>query len=123
MSAEEALQTIVRTIVRGAITEARSLGLLSTAEGEPKLPNDAANGPLPDISPTNRVAYAEYVLQQAKGPLHVSNIKDRMYALGYKHRTPPKDKDQLESSLNSLASPSQYPERFKRTAPRTLTLA
>jgi hypothetical protein len=122
MSTEEALQTIIRAITHEVITEARSLGLISTAESEQVISNDAAPG-LPDISPSNRVAYAEYVLQQAGRPLHVSTMKDLMYALGYKHRTPPKDKDQLEASLNSLASPSQYPERFKRVAPRTLTLA
>jgi hypothetical protein len=49
-------------------------------------------------------------------------MAQRMYASGFKHRWPPKHKDQLERSLNSLASPSQHPDKFERVAPRTLKL-
>jgi hypothetical protein len=120
MMTEQAVQTLVRTITREIIAEARALGVIEP----PATPKDAdmADNALPDISPTSRVGYAEYVLKQEGGPLHVKVLGERMYALGYKHKYQPQDKDQLEASLNSLASPSQYPERFKRVAPRTLTL-
>jgi len=121
MTTEQAVQTLVRTITREIIAEARALGLIeppATAEGA----DEAEKALLPDISPTSRVGYAEYVLKQQGGPLHVKVLGERMYALGYKHKYQPQDKDQLEASLNSLASPSQYPEKFKRVAPRTLAL-
>lgn len=120
MTTEQAVQTLVRTITREIIAEARGLGLIeppATVEGA-----DKASAPLPDISPTSRIGYAEYVLKQEGGPLHVKVLGERMYALGYKHKYQPQDEDQLEASLNSLASPSQYPEKFKRVAPRTLAL-
>jgi hypothetical protein len=46
-----------------------------------------------------------------------------MYEQGFQHRRPPKYRDQLVRSVNSLASPSQYPQIFKRVGPRTLELA
>jgi hypothetical protein len=121
MTTDQAVQTLVRAITREVITEARALGLIE-ASATPEGSEQVGNGPLPNISPTSRVAYAEYVLKQEGGPLHVSVMRERMYALGYKHKYQPQNKDQLEASLNSLASPTQYPEKFKRVAPRTLAL-
>jgi hypothetical protein len=78
---------------------------------------------LKGISPYDRVRFAEYVLEEAGGgPLHVRVIAERMYRLGYKHRSQPKNPEQILSSLNSLASPSQHPERFKRSGSRSLEL-
>jgi hypothetical protein len=57
------------------------------------------------------------------GPLHASVIAERMYQQGFRHRRPPKYRDQLVRSVNSLASPSQHPDIFKRVGPRTLELA
>lgn len=78
---------------------------------------------LKDVSPYDRVRFAEHVLEEAGGgPLHVRAIAERMYRLGYRHRSQPKNPEQILSSLNSLASPSQHPERFKRSGPRSLEL-
>jgi hypothetical protein len=77
---------------------------------------------LEGVLPYDRVRFAEYVLEEAGGPLHVRVIAERMYQFGYKHRRQPKNPEQLLSSLNSLASPSQHPERFKRRGPRILEL-
>lgn len=126
---DERLGAVVRAMVRqevAAILEAQVVGLRnvameaddpSAADGEPE------GGLPPDISPYDRCACAEYVLREAGGgPLRVRVIAERMYSLGYKHRRVPKDKHQLESSLNSLASPSQHPDRFERVGPRMLRL-
>jgi hypothetical protein len=89
----------------------------STPEAEPT--PEALEG----ISPYDRVRFAEYVLEEAGGgPLHVRAIAERMYRLGYKHKSQPKNPEQILSSLNSLASPSQHPERFKRSGSRSLEL-
>jgi hypothetical protein len=78
---------------------------------------------LPGVSPYALVPYAEHVLREAGGgPLHVSELADRMYAAGFRHRRTLKHRDQLPRSLNSLASPSQHPDRFERAGPRTLKL-
>ena len=49
-------------------------------------------------------------------------IASRVYALGFEHKWAPKYPDQLERSINSLASPSQHPDKFERVAPRVLKL-
>jgi hypothetical protein len=85
--------------------------------------SQAAVHALKGVSPYDRVRFAEYVLEEeGGGPLHVRVIAERMYRLGYKHRSQPKNPEQILSSLNSLASPSQHPERFKRSGSRSLEL-
>jgi hypothetical protein len=127
--ADDALTAAVRRIVREELAiffEPRIAELRgeqqpgaggSTPEAEPT--PEALEG----ISPYDRVRFAEYVLEEAGGgPLHVRAIAERMYRLGYKHRSQPKNPEQILSSLNSLASPSQHPERFKRSGSRSLEL-
>jgi len=78
---------------------------------------------LKGVSPNDMLRFAEYVLEEADGgPLHVRVIARRMFRLGFQHRRQPKNPEQILSSLNSLASPSQHPERFKRSGPRMLEL-
>jgi hypothetical protein len=74
------------------------------------------------MDPFSLVPFAEHVLREEGGPLHVRELAERVYAAGFQHQTPPKYPDQLERSLNSLASPSQHPEKFERVKPRTLRL-
>jgi hypothetical protein len=102
---------------------ASELRAAANAIGDP-LPDDVgiSEGLPGGISPYDRVALAKYVLEQAGEPLPVAGIAARMYALGYKHRRQPKNPKQIESSLNSLASPSQHPEIFMRVGPRKLGL-
>src|SRR4051812_23002899 len=76
----------------------------------------------PGVDPYALVPSAERILREEGGPLHVRVLAERMYRLGFRHRRPPKYRDQLERSLNSLASPSQHPEIFERVGPRTLRL-
>jgi hypothetical protein len=79
--------------------------------------------PPPGVDPFALAPFAEHVLRAAGGgPLHVSVIAERMYEQGFRHRRPPKYRDQLVRSVNSLASPSQHPDVFKRVGPRTLEL-
>jgi 2-polyprenyl-6-methoxyphenol hydroxylase-like FAD-dependent oxidoreductase len=66
--------------------------------------------------------FAEQVLREAGQPLHVRELAGRMVRQGFRHRRRPKYSDQLERSLNSLASPSQHPEIFVRAGARTLGL-
>lgn len=69
------------------------------------------------------VPFVEHVLREAGGgPLHARVIAERVYSLGFQHRWPPKYPDQLVRTINSLASPSQHPDKFERLAPRTLKL-
>jgi hypothetical protein len=127
--ADDSLTAAVRRIVREElavffepkIAELRSGPQAGTAASTPKTePTPTA---LKGVSPYDRVRFAQYVLEEAGGgPLHVRAIAERMYQLGYKHRRQPKNPEQLLSSLNSLASPSQHPERFKRRGPRILGL-
>jgi len=130
MVMDERLGAVVRAMVRqevAAILESQAVGLRNV-DMDTEDPSHAAEpteerSPPPGISPYDRGAFAEHVLREAGGgPLHVRVIAERMYSLGYKHRRIPKDKHQLESSLNSLASPSQYPDRFERVGPRMLKL-
>jgi HB1, ASXL, restriction endonuclease HTH domain len=127
--ADDSLAAAVRRIVREELAvffEQR----VAELRGEPR---PGAGGSMPEaeptpealegISPYDRVRFAEYVLKEAGGgPLHVRAIAERMYRLGYKHRSQPKNPEQILSSLNSLASPSQHPERFKRGGSRSLEL-
>jgi hypothetical protein len=127
--ADDLLTTAVRRIVReelAAFFEPMVVALRSdtkmetggsTPEVEPTPPA------LEGVSPYDRVRFAEYALEEAGGgPLHVRVIAERMRRLGYQHRRQPKNPEQILSSLNSLASPSQHPERFKRSGPRSLEL-
>jgi hypothetical protein len=109
---------IARAIIREEVTAA-----LAAHEGGSRRKETAPGAAFPpEVDRKDRVQCAEYVLREAGRPLHVRELAKRMYALGFEHRWPPKHADQLERSLNSLASPSQLPERFERVAPRTLRL-
>jgi hypothetical protein len=126
---DERLGAVVRAMVRqevAAILEAQVVGLrnvVTEAEDPSAADGEPIGSQAPGVSPYDRGACAEHVLREAGGgPLHVRVIAERMYSLGYKHRRVPKDKHQLESSLNSLASPSQHPDRFERVGPRMLRL-
>lgn len=127
--ADDSLTAAVRRIVREELTvffEPRIAGLRGEQQQgtvEPASATEPTPKALNGVSPYDRVRFAEYVLEEASGgPLHVRVIAERMYQLGYKHRRQPKNPEQLLSSLNSLASPSQHPERFKRNGPRSLEL-
>lgn len=114
------VQQEVASILEAHASELRTA---ATALGD-AFPNEmgVSEGPPGNISLYDRVALAQYVLEQAGEPLPVSVIAARMYALGYKHRRQPKNPRQIESSLNSLASPSQHPDTFVRVGPRKLGL-
>jgi hypothetical protein len=124
--ADDTLNAAVRKIVReelAALLESQSAEL----KGEPGTRRDAPvadelPAELAGVSPYRMVPFAEYVLREAGKPLHVRTIKERMYELGFKHRRSPANRNQLESSLNSLASPSQHPDVFERSGPRMLKL-
>jgi hypothetical protein len=78
---------------------------------------------LPGVDRYSLVPYVEHVLKEAGGgPMRCKDIADRVYALGFEHKWPPKYPDQLVRSINALASPSQHPEKFERVAPRVLRL-
>lgn len=117
---------ILRAMVREEV--ARALGTEQSAlESAPvsrqPSPSTSARKAPPGLDPYDRVGFAKHVLGAAGGgPMHVREIARRMYELGYRHRRPPKYPDQLERSLNSLASPSQRPGIFERVGPRTLKL-
>jgi hypothetical protein len=111
---DEKLGAVVRAIVREAMQEIRAARAVE--------PNGAASAPPPtDLSPYDMVGFAKLVLQES-GPLHVRQLAKRMYLLGFQHRRVPANPRQLESSLNSLASPSRQPSEFVRVKPRTLAL-
>ncbi len=125
----ETLGTVLKALVQQEVasileTHASELRAAANTVGDPLA--EEAGGPseaLPDgISRYDRVALAKYVLEQAGEPLPVAVIAARMYALGYKHLRQPKNPKQIESSLNSLASPSQHPKLFVRAGPRRLGL-
>lgn len=127
--ADDSLTEAVRRIVREELTaffEPRVAALKSEPPMEfaASIHEIGTRPPaLEGVSPYDRVRFAEYVLEEADGgPLHVCTIAERMYQLGFKHRRKPKNPEQLLSSLNSLASPSQHPGRFRRNGPRTLEL-
>jgi hypothetical protein len=127
--ADDALTAAVRRIVREELaaffepmvaelgSEPQAGMAASPPETEPTPPA------LKGVSPYDMVRFAEYVLEEDDGgPLHVRLIGERMYRLGFKHRRQPKNPEQILSSLNSLASPSQHPGRFVRSGPRILEL-
>lgn len=127
--ADDSLTAAVRRIVREELASffepvVAELKGDRQLESEPLTPErEMAPEALKGTSPYDRVRFAEYVLEEAGGgPLHVRVIAERMYRLGYKHRSQPKNPEQILSSLNSLASPSQHPERFKRSGSRSLEL-
>lgn len=115
--AGQILRAIVRQEVAAALEEREG-------DGVRRDPVEADRGPVltPGVDPYALVPFAERVLREEGGPLHVRILAERMYRLGFRHRRPPKYRDQLERSLNSLASPSQRPEIFERVGPRTLGL-
>ena len=126
---DDSLTSAVRRIVReelAAFFEARVADLRGEPQpeaGESTPEREPTPEALKGVSPYDRVRFAEYVLEEAGGgPLHVRAIAARMYRLGYRHRSQPKNPEQILSSLNSLASPSQHPERFKRSGARSLEL-
>jgi hypothetical protein len=127
--ADDSLTAAVRRIVREelaaffgpVVAELRGDRQLESEQLTPE--REATPEALKGVSPYDRVRFAEYVLEEeGGGPLHVRVIAERMYRLGYKHRSQPKNPEQILSSLNSLASPSQHPERFKRSGSRSLEL-
>ncbi len=118
---DEMVGQIIRAIVRHEVEAALE------RRGEKSAVREAVgvNGEslMPGVDPYALVPFAERVLGEAGGgPLHVRVIAEQMYRLGFRHRRPPKYRDQLERSLNSLASPSQHPDIFERVGPRTLRL-
>jgi hypothetical protein len=115
------LRAIIREEVKRVLDEERATVAEPTSSppASPKLPRT----PPPGLDLFDRVGFAEHVLRAAGGgPLHASEIAKRMYELGYRHRRPPKYRDQLTRSVNSLASPSQHPDVFRRAGPRSLEL-
>ncbi len=125
---DEMFGQILRAMIREEVTAALDArdtesGVKRVAETqEPGSSNPGA--PPPGLDPFALAPFAEYVLRAAGGgPLHASVIAQRMYEQGFRHRRPPKYRDQLVRSVNSLASPSQHPDIFERVGPRTLKLA
>jgi hypothetical protein len=112
---DEKLGAVVRATVREVIYEIRAATTAEPSEDESASSLPAA------LSPYDMVGVAKYALRDS-GPLHVRELAKRMYALGFKHRRQPTNARQLESSLNSLASPSRQPSAFVRVKPRTLAL-
>lgn len=117
---DEMAGQVLRAIVRQEVAAALEDWEGRTGRDQTEVPT----GPrlTPGVDPYALVPFAERVLREENGPLHVRVLAERMYRLGFRHRRPPKYSDQLERSLNSLASPSQHPERFERVGPRTLGL-
>lgn len=113
--ADETLGAVVRAIVREVILEIRAATTAEPGDGGP------ASALPTGLSPYDMVGVAKYALRDSS-PLHVTELARRMYALGFKHRRQPTNARQLESSLNSLASPSRQPSDFVRVKPRTLAL-
>jgi hypothetical protein len=112
-----------RTIVREEIMAALRAFLAQDAFKTDVSRNAVALPTLQGVDPYSLVPFVEHVLREADGgPLHAKVIAERVYALGFQHRWPPKHRDQLTRTINSLASPSQHPETFERVAPRTLQL-
>lgn len=111
------LRAIVRQEVAIALEEREEHGARRDS-----VDPDLEAGLTPGVDPYALVPFAERVLREEGGPLHVRVLAERMYRLGFRHRRPPKYRDQLERSLNSLASPSQHPEIFERVGARTLDL-
>ena len=125
-STDEMFGQILRAMVREEVTaalDAREIGgHRDDPTPGPRRPNSRV--PPAGLDPFALAPFAEHVLREAGGgPLHASVIAERMYEEGFRHRRPPKYRDQLVRSVNSLASPSQHPDRFKRAGPRTLELA
>lgn len=115
--AGQILRAIIRQEVAAALEEREGHGLRRD-----EVEADRMVGLDPGVDPYALSPFAERVLREEGGPLHVRVLAERMYRLGFRHRRPPKYRDQLERSLNSLASPSQHPETFERVGPRTLGL-
>lgn len=116
---EEGLRTIVREEVTAALQTVMAHGTIKTS-----IPRHTpALTPVDGFDPYSLVPFVEHVLREAGGgPLHARVIAERVYDLGFEHRWPPKHRDQLVRTINSLPAPSQHPELFERVAPRTLKL-
>lgn len=125
---DEMFGQILRAMVREEVAAELDARELSRGghrdDGRHNSPPSNSRVPPPGLDPFALAPFAEYVLRAAGGgPLHARVIAERMYAQGFRHRRPPKYRDQLVRSINSLASPSQHPDVFKRVGPRTLELA
>lgn len=124
---DEMFGQILRAMIREEVTTALDRRGLGDGVGRKEKPHEPEPSdfptPPPGLDPYALAPFAEYVLRMAGGgPLHASVIAERMYEQGFRHRRPPKYRDQLVRSLNSLASPSQHPEVFRRAGPRMLEL-
>lgn len=126
---DDSLTAAVRRIVRDelvAFFEPRVAELRSKPQaGSAAPPPETEPTPtaLKGVSPYDNGSVRGILLEEEDGgPLHVRVIAERMRRLGFKHRRQPKNPEQILSSLNSLASPSQHPDRFKRNGPRILEL-
>jgi len=116
---EEGLRAIIREEVTAALRTFTAQGATQAGISS-RVP---ASTPLDGFDPYSLVPYVEHVLREAGGgPLHARVIAEQVYELGFQHRWPPKHRDQLVRTINSLASPSQHPETFERVAPRMLKL-
>ncbi|HEX8083076.1 MAG TPA: hypothetical protein VF529_02235 [Solirubrobacteraceae bacterium] len=127
---DEAVRAIVRDEIAQVFGRAAGAtygtGRADAAEAPPapiELKSEPPIAPPLGLDGYSLVPYAEYVLrEEGGGPLDCATMARRIYALGFRHKRPPKYRDQLERSLNSLASPSQHPDKFERVAPRVLRL-
>jgi hypothetical protein len=115
---DETLGAVVRAIVREAALEVRTAWISAAADGTDE------SGPTPPagLEPHDTKGFAIYVLEQEGAPLHVLELEEYMYALGFKPKKELKYEHQTASTLNSYAAPSRQPSELMRVRPRTLAL-
>lgn len=123
---DAAVGTSLRTMIREELEAILGPGgtrLADRSQPAAQAPSTRALQTSPEFDGLGLEHYAEHVLREAGGgPMSCHDMAERIYAMGFSHRWPPKYPDQLVRSLNALASPSQHPDKFERVRPRVLKL-
>ena len=104
-TAEETLGASLRTIVREELEAAFQRHRVDmsepTVDAGRSEPAHLAE-PLAGVDRFLLVPYVEHVLREAGGgPMRCADIAARVYALGFEHKWPPKNSDQLIRSINA----------------------